>query len=334
MGSWLRRAYRGFDRAVGGYAPGGHRPIHELGGEILANSFSSLSDVAKDPFGRAHSSSEAEIARGHATNERLAGQGFASHEANIAREFADEQRGKAEAFSSAEAVAARQHQEYMARNQTSMQMEGMRAAGLNPILAAQFGGATPPPGPAATSHAPSVPQAHGVGSSSPSAGSPISALRDILGVVKLGSEIRNLDSATQSNLSDSGYTDSRKLTEDSTREGQVNRIQAEIKDIEASEAQKRRLVDLVNEQIKEAEFKVRSAKSQAEVDEVVSDFKTGVGGSIERWSDAVGLKGRDVTQLVGAIVGLSKFFKHVPRKKSSKGDFEKSLENSIIILPP
>lgn len=207
----LRRATSGLIGSVTGPLGGlaADRAMANPGGisDFVGGIGDSIGDIVQDPLGRDFSSTEAERARRHATQMQDSANLFSSSEAEIARQHATGEAAIARKFSSNEAIAAREHQEYMHRNGISMQMEGMRAAGINPILAAQFGGAVPPPGPAATSSAPSSPSAHGVGGSSPSAGSPISAVRDVLGLSKLAAEIGNITASTGQLQSSTRKTD-------------------------------------------------------------------------------------------------------------------------------
>lgn len=304
----IKRGYGAIDKyATAGLLPGGPSPFGA--GTLAGDAASSVLGVVRDPMGRGHSSSEAATARDHATGLQESAHNFSSAEAGAARAFASNEAEVARQFSSAEAVAARDHQEYMARNEHGMRMQSMRSAGLNPALAASLGGGTPPAGPAATAHAPSVPQAHGVGGSSPSASSPVSAVREVLDTARLGAEVANIRSITRRNNADAARTEGTTPHEIESAKAGVDLIRSQVAQTNASEQQQKALTREVQSRIAKLEHEISSAKSQADIDRVVAAFETDTGGAIKRWSDAVGLKGRDITQMVSIIGAIAKFFK-------------------------
>lgn len=242
--------------------------------------------------------------RGYATGEREAAQRYQSEEAAIARQFADQQRQHAERFSSAEAVAARQHQEYMARNQVGMRMESMRAAGINPMLAADLGGAVPPAGPAAHSSAPSVPQAHGV---SPGTPQKLAALGEIVGIAKLAAEVRKINASAKLDLSNAETIDSmRGPTVERTRK-EVERVLAETAHFQARTKTEQSTVYKIASEIDLLRQQIDSAESEAAKQRVMRAWFESNGKQIELWSDALGIKVRDLIHVFGAIVGVGKF---------------------------
>lgn len=86
----------------------------------------------------------------------------------------------------------------------------------------------------------------------------------------------------------------------------LNEIAARINDLQASTEQKKKLTQEVDKRIEKLTHEISSAKSKAEVDSIVATFQKGIGGDIQRWTDAVGLKGRDIVQLVSVFGVLAK----------------------------
>lgn len=257
--------------------------------DLASDAFDSAKDVIRDPFGRDHATEEAEKAREHSTLERLGAQEFNSAEALAARDF-----------NASEAEKARQHSEYLSRTEYSRKMQSMRDAGLNPVLAAGGWGSG--------SQVPSSAQAQGSAAhsspgSSPSAGGAMAPLQALL----LAAQIRDISSASKlkdEQTRDLAITRDPRVNEITAR---TEKIGSEISQISASIEEKKALTKNINKQFEILEQQLTSAKSKAEVDKAVAEFQIGAGGAIQRWSDAIGLKGRDVTHLIGAVIGLAKF---------------------------
>lgn len=284
--------------------------VKNLAGDV----YEGVVDIATDPFGREFAADEALSAREHQTAERLGAQEFSSAEALLARDF-----------NAAEAQKARDHSEYLSRTEYSRKMDSMRDAGLNPILAAGgFGAGSQVPssaqaqGPAASSH--------GGGGASASASS-IAPLQSLL----LAAQIRDISSAAS--LKDEQRKDL-EITRDprvNEMEGRTKLLGEQINEVKASVVQKNALTNEINKRIDKLNHEITSAKSKAEIDAAIAEFQTGLGGDISRWTDAVGLKGRDVTHLVGAVVGFGKFAKMFTR--SGKPVPRVEPVNSIQIFP-
>lgn len=271
-------------------------------------------DLVRDPFGRDLAVSEAEKARDYQTEERLAAEEFSSAEALAARQFNAE-----------EALKARQHSEYLASTEYTRKMNSMRDAGLNPILAAGGWGAG--------SQVPSSAQAQGPAASSHSSGAPMASVQSMapLQALLLAAQIRDISSASKlkdEQARDLAITRDPRVNEMTQRAGVLT---AQIAEVNASTNQKKALVNEINKRIALLEEETRLAKSRADIEKAVADFETGVGGDIKRWSDAVGLKGRDVTHLIGAVVGFGKFAKFLRGVGSgSKPAPSKSFEPTYI----
>lgn len=291
--------YKGLDRVASGYLPGAHRPAHEWAADEV---FPAVSDIIEDPMGRNLATSEAQTAREHATAERLDAQEFSSAEALEARNF-----------NALEAQKSRDHSQMMAETEYSRKMASMRDAGLNPVLAAGGWGtgsnvpsSAQAQGPAASSHAGSSPSAN------------ISTMAPLQSLL-LAAQIRDISSASK--LKDEQRKDL-EITRDpriGEMEGRVELIGAQISELGASQAHKEKLTSLVQKQIDELAEKVKSAKSQAEIDAIRSQWERSVGGDIRRWSDAVGIKGSDITDLVATVLGVGKFATVFAKYKSKSG---------------
>lgn len=292
--SWLKRLGHGIAGALPGYDM--YRGLgHAAGGikNLAEDVFSSAHDIIQDPLGRGFAASEAEKARAHAEYMQSLAHGFSSDEALKAREHASGEAKLARNFNSNEAIAARTHQIHMAKNQTAYQVQGMRAAGINPILAAQFGGAVPPPGPAASSSAPSSAQAHGVGGGGQGASSPISAVRDVIGLVKLGAEVANIGASTRQMNTQA----------DDLEQTRSDRLRVMIEDA----AQKRitgwrelATIDEIDERILAIRKEHPTRDAKAIIDTLMAKHAQGAGGSIERWSKSLGIEVGDLVRVLEA----------------------------------
>lgn len=76
--------------------------------------------------------------------------GFNAEQADIARQFSAGQQTQAEGFNASQAELNRQYQERMSSTAYQRATQDMRAAGINPMLAYQQGGAASPGGSAAS----------------------------------------------------------------------------------------------------------------------------------------------------------------------------------------
>ncbi|WNK13485.1 MAG: DNA pilot protein [Microvirus sp.] len=122
--------------------------------------------------------SEAQKARDFNASQSGITRDYNAQQASIGRDFSSAQQLQAEQFNQREAETNRQYQTYMSDTAYERSMASMKAAGLNPILAYQQGGASTPSGgqasvgavsgPSASSGAASGPSASGSSASSPS----------------------------------------------------------------------------------------------------------------------------------------------------------------------
>lgn len=313
---WLKKLGKVAARGLAGAALGpgagavidvAHHSDKSVSG-LLGDAAGAVGDFAGDPFGREFSASEAQKARQHAEYMQGKSHEFSSAEALLAREHATNEAEMARTFSSSEAKAARMHQRQMALDLPGLQMEGYKKAGLNPILAAQFGGSAPPPGPAATSHAPSSPQAHGVSGGGQGANSPVSAVRDALGLFAIKADIKRTLSEANRNNAEAGDIAATQPHRIDSIKSATEQAKAIVKNTDADTAVKKKVENEVQERINKLVQEVRSAKSQAERDAVMEKWDKEWGKQVELWSDAIGLKGRDITQMMSIVGSLFKLF--------------------------
>lgn len=207
----------------------------------------------------------------------------------------------------AEAQKNRDFQADQASKVHQTEMADLAAAGLNPMMAAQLGGNPAPSG--SVAHA------------SQTAGSAAGLLDKGMGVLSGFANIKETLSRAALNRANSAKAVAEADDIAKTQAGRLNQLAAGYEEIleraklhGAQSKSAAAVVSEIEQRIKLLTEQTSSAKSQAERDKLAAEFASGVGGDIQRWTDALGIKGRDLTQMVAIGASLSKLFGSNPKK--------------------
>lgn len=218
-----------------------------------------------------------------------------------------------------EAEKNRQFQKDMRSTEVQDRMADLAAAGINPMMAGDHAAGTVQGSMAAPSNVAQGAQGlmdRGLG-----------LLSQLTQIRKVESESKVNDASALKMLTESGDIKATQGGRVSQLEEGLNEIKARIlshgADVglkgsqtrltEAQIAAQRAIVREIDQRVAKLRHETNSAQSQADKDRVAAQFATGIGGDIQRWSDAIGLKGRDITDMMSIIGVLGKVFKRDKR---------------------
>lgn len=232
-------------------------------------------------------------------------------------------------FNEREAEKNREFQERMSNTEVQRRQADLAAGGINPMLAGGMSSSAP---------------AGSVAHPSDYGGSARDLLGKGIGLMTTLAQVRQMDSASKLNEANAVKSLAESGDIGATQHGRVSQLMAGLEEIRSrillqgaqtkTEGERsllvgsqRQLTDSqrdvqkkitheLDQKIALLRQQVSSATSQAQKDKITAEFAAGLGGDVQRWSDAIGLKGRDITSMLGIAGFLGKAFgKSSPFKK-------------------